>query len=45
MSKTSRRTFLQMAPAAAALSAISRAAEGAPKPSPTTIWYEQPVAK
>jgi alpha-L-fucosidase 2 len=33
-----------MAPAAA-LSAMGRAADGAPDPSPTTIWYRQPAGK
>ena len=45
MPKTSRRTFLQMAPAAAALSAVGHAADRAPEPSPNTIWYQQPAGK
>src|ERR1017187_10787628 len=45
MSRTSRRTFLQMAPAAAVLTAIGRAADGGPEPSPTTLWYQQPATK
>ena len=45
MSKTSRRTFLQIAPAGATLSAIGHAADGAAEPSPTTIWYRQPAGK
>src|ERR1017187_3572085 len=45
MPRTSRRTFLQMAPAAAALSTIGHAADGAPEASATTIWYRQPAAK
>ena len=45
MPRTSRRTFLQVAPAAAVLSAISRGADGAPELSPTTIWYQQPASK
>jgi alpha-L-fucosidase 2 len=45
MSKTSRRRFLQVAPAVAALTTIGRTADGAPVISPTTIWYEQPAGK
>ena len=45
MSKTSRRTFLRMAPAAAVLTAIGRAADGGPEPSPTTLWYQQPATR
>ncbi len=45
MSETSRRTFLQVAPAAAALTAIGQAADPAYEPSPTTIWYQQPAGK
>jgi alpha-L-fucosidase 2 len=45
MPKTSRRTFLQMAPAAAALSTLGHAADGAPEPSPTTIWYREPATR
>jgi alpha-L-fucosidase 2 len=45
MPQTSRRRFLQMAPAAAALTAMGRAADGGRDPSPTTIWYQQPASK
>ncbi|HWB86514.1 MAG TPA: glycoside hydrolase family 95 protein [Bryobacteraceae bacterium] len=43
MNRTTRRTFLQLAPAAAAFSALGAPAESAP--SPTMLWYQEPAAK
>jgi alpha-L-fucosidase 2 len=44
--KTTRREFLELVPAAAALTAIApRDGWAAPEPGPTTIWYRQPAGK
>jgi alpha-L-fucosidase 2 len=44
--KTTRRKFLELVPAAAAISTLKPPeAWAAPEPNPTTIWYRQPAAK
>lgn len=46
MKKSTRRKFLQMAPAAATLATLRpRLAWAAPELNATTIWYRQPASK
>jgi hypothetical protein len=40
-----RRDFLQIVPATAALAYLCPADAAPPEPSPTTLWYRQPAAK